>query len=351
MKRLVGACVFFLLLQLGFAQSPFFQPYYLLKKNEPLKINKILQDKTGFVWFGTDKGLFKFDGISYRRFLGIDNLPDESVTALAQDSIGRLWVGFKNGKISVVYKNIITPFEPAEGLPTKQISDILFDQEGVPWFSTFGDGVYYYINSRLYRLDDIDGMPDLYAYDLEEDGKGKVWVGTDGGVAICARKGNSVTIDTINYARGLPDNIVKKISKGKGNTMWLATEDAGMLRLDATTLKVESVLTSKWNYGSIEDFLVIDDWIWVATAKGLASIDLSDALRTAKIQSGEHVSTLICDAEGNIWIGSKTGVQRTAGKQFLYFEPEGDANSVAVTLDHEGGIWYATSQGLFKREK
>jgi len=159
MKRFVCACIFFLWLQPGSAQSPFFQPYYLLKKNEPLKVNKILQDKTGFIWFGTDKGLFKFDGISYRRFLGIDNLPDESVTALAQDSIGRLWVGFKNGKISVVYKNVITPFEPAEGLPTKQISDILFDKEGVPWFSTHGDGTYYYINNRLYRLDDIDGMP------------------------------------------------------------------------------------------------------------------------------------------------------------------------------------------------
>src|SRR5882762_7258734 len=347
MKRFVCACIFFLWLQPGSAQSPFFQPYYLLKKNEPLKVNKILQDKTGFIWFGTDKGLFKFDGISYRRFLGIDNLPDESVTALAQDSIGRLWVGFKNGKISVVYKNVITPFEPAEGLPTKQISDILFDKEGVPWFSTHGDGTYYYINNRLYRLDDVDGMPDLYAYDLEEDGKGKVWVGTDGGVAICSRKGNSVTIDTINYATGLPDNIVRKISKGKGNTMWLATEDAGMLDLDATTFKIKSLLSGKWNYGSVEDFLEVDDWLWVATAKGLASVDLSDPARGVKIQSTEQVISLCHDAEGSIWIGSKTGVQRTSGKQFLFFEPEGDVSVIAVTVDNSWVMWYATAEGLF----
>ncbi len=351
MKRLICAYIFVLSWQSGFAQSPFFQSYYLLKKNEPVKVNKIVQDKTGFVWLGTDKGLFKFDGVSYRRFLGMDNLPDENVTALAQDSIGRLWVGFKNGKISIVHNNVITPFEPAEGLPTKQISDILFDKEGVPWFSTFGDGIYYFTTNRLYRLDDIDGMPDLYAYSLEEDQKGKIWVGTDGGVAICSREGNSVTIDTINYATGLPDNIVKKILKGKDNAMWLATEDAGMLRLDATTFKIESVLPVKWNYGSIEDFLVIDDWMWMATAKGLASIDLSDRIRTAKIQSGDQVNSLFCDAEGSIWVGSKTGVQRTLGKQLLFFEPHGDPNVVAVTVDMEGDVWYSTAEGLFKRKK
>ncbi len=144
---------------------------------------------------------------------------------------------------------MITPFEPAEGLPTKPISEILFDKDGVLWFSTFNDGIYYFINNRLYRLDDTDGMPDLYAYDLEEDAKGKIWVGTDGGVAVCSRKESSVTIDTINYSNGLPDNIVKKILKGKGNMMWLGTEEAGVLCVDASTFKIKSVLNKKWNYG------------------------------------------------------------------------------------------------------
>jgi ligand-binding sensor domain-containing protein len=351
MRRLIHIAIFILSVQLVPGQSPFFQPYYLLKKNEPVKVNKILQDKTGFLWFGTDKGLFKFDGISYRRFLGIDNLPDENVTALAQDSIGRLWVGFKNGKISIVHKDVITPFEPAEGLPTKQISDILFDKEGVLWFSTFNDGIYYFINNRLYRLDDSYGMPDLYAYDLEEDGQGRVWVGTDGGIAICLRKGSTVAIDTINYANGLPDNIIKKISKGKDNMMWLATEDAGMLSLDATAFKIKSLLATKWSYGSVEDFLVVDDWIWMATAQGLASIALNDQVHTVKIQLGDQVNSLFKDAEGGIWIGSKTGLQRTLGRQLLFFEPEGDASVVAVTVDSSGAVWYATADGLFKRQK
>src|SRR6478736_2855997 len=217
MKHFLSISILILALQNVFAQSPFFQSYSLLKKNEAVAVNKILQDKTGFMWFGTNKGLFKFDGIRYRRFLGFDGLPDENVTALAQDSVGRLWIGFNNGKISILEKNTITDFKPEEGLSNKPISDILFDKDGVLWFSTFNDGIYYYINNRLYRLDDMDGMPDLYAYDLEEDAKGNIWVGTDGGIAICSRTETSVKIDTINYANGLPDNIVKKILRGKDN--------------------------------------------------------------------------------------------------------------------------------------
>src|SRR6478736_10470815 len=125
MKQFLCISIIILALQNVLAQSPFFQSYSLLKKNETVAVNKILQDKTGFIWLGTNKGLFKFDGIRYRRFLGIDNLPDENVTALAQDSIGRLWIGFNNGRISILEKNTITDFKPEEGLPSKPISDIL----------------------------------------------------------------------------------------------------------------------------------------------------------------------------------------------------------------------------------
>lgn len=351
MKRFIGIVILSFAIQSILAQSPFFQSYYLVKKNEPVKVNKILQDKIGYIWFGTDKGLFKFDGISYRRFLGIDNLPDENVTALALDSVGRLWVGFKNGKISIVEKNIITPFEPSEGLPTKPISDILFDRDGVLWFSTFNDGIYYFINNRLYRLDDIDGMPDLYAYDLEEDADGNIWAGTDGGAAICSRKGNAVEIEVINYSKGLPDNIIKKVAKGKGGIMWLATEDTGLIWFDSKTSKVKPVLAGKWNYGSISDFLVIDDWLWIVTANGLVSINLSDKILSAKTQLNDQITSLYGDAEGSIWVGSKTGVQRTLGRQLLFQEINGDANVISIAVDYEGDIWYSTTQGLFRKKK
>jgi ligand-binding sensor domain-containing protein len=300
------------------------------------------------MWFATNKGLFKFDGINYWDFT--DKLPDENVTALAEDSLGNIWVGFRNGKIGSLEKNTFKPFSPEEGLSPMQVSDILFD-EGVLWFSTLGDGIYYYVNDRLYRLDDIDGMPDLYAYDLEKDKQGKIWTGTDGGVAICSRNGNAVEIEVINYSNGLPDNIVRKISKGKVNEMLLATEDAGVISYDRVTNTVASLLKAKWNYGSVLDFLLINDWIWVATAHGLALIDLDDKTPSVKMLSSDHVTSLCADTEEGIWAGSKTDVKHTIGKHLEFYEPEGDKNIVAVAVGADGDIWFSTSRGLFRGKK
>src|SRR5258705_11278728 len=114
--------IFVFLVYSALGQSPLFQSYNLLKKNEPLGINKIIQDKTGFIWFGTDKGLFKFDGVNYK--IIVNNSLDKNVTALAQDPIGRVWMGFTNGKIAIVDKNSVKFFDPAEGMPSVQSSDI-----------------------------------------------------------------------------------------------------------------------------------------------------------------------------------------------------------------------------------
>jgi len=135
-------CFNVLLIQATLGQVPFFEKYYLLKKNEPVQINVVFQDKTGFIWLGTNKGLFKFDGINYRRYTAAEKLPDENVTALAQDSLGRIWTGHQNGRMGFLEKDLFQSFEPPEGSAVKEISDILFDRKGNLWFCTLNDGLY-----------------------------------------------------------------------------------------------------------------------------------------------------------------------------------------------------------------
>jgi ligand-binding sensor domain-containing protein len=341
-------CFIFCLGQ-AFGQSPTFQSFPWPQKNQPLEINEIFQDKTGFIWYATNSGLYQFDGITYRSFT--DSLPNQIVTALTQDSLGRIWVGFRDGQIAFIEKEKVNLFKPAEGLSPMEISDMIFDSQGVFWFSTYGDGIYYYVNNRLYRLDDTDGMPDLYAYDLEEDREGKIWVGTDAGVALCSRVDSSIDIKIINYTNGLPDVIIRKIVKAKNKTMLLATEDAGLIWFDTHSNKYTQLLTDKWDYGSIVDLIFDDELIWVATTHDLVLIDLRDNVPLVNAQSHSHVTALCRDVEGGIWIGSQSGVQRTMGKQLQFFEPDGDKNILTVTVGKDHDIWYSTTQGLFRRSR
>src|SRR4051812_13670523 len=127
MKKII--LLLFVLISMGLhAQTPYFQTYRLMKKNENVQVNIIFQSRTGFIYFGTNKGLFVFDGLNEKRFTLKDSLADENVTALAEDSLGRMWIGYKNGKISYQDKGKIKPFEPQEGTPVQPISDIIFDK-------------------------------------------------------------------------------------------------------------------------------------------------------------------------------------------------------------------------------
>ena len=195
MKKPVGLIFLaFIIVGSVYGQVPFFQSYSLLKRNEPVQINVIFQDNSGFIWYGTNRGLFKFDGINQERFSVADSLPEDQVTAIAQDSLGRIWTGHKNGRLAFLENGTIRNFDPPEGSSPNEISDILFDRHGNLWFSTLNDGLYYFTQDRLFRLDEAEGMPDIFVYDIAEDQRGNIWAGTDGGVAICTLNDNKVSI-------------------------------------------------------------------------------------------------------------------------------------------------------------
>jgi ligand-binding sensor domain-containing protein len=338
------------------AQIPAFQEYYPLRKNDVIQINGILQDSKGYIWFACSKGLFRFDGKLYERYQSPQEVGQESVTALAEGPNGQIWVGYESGKISYLANNRLELFNPDEGSAARPISDILFDSKGNMWFSTLNDGLYYFISGRLYRVDDAEGLPDLFIYDLEEDANGNIWAGTDGGAAVCSLNGNRISVDVVDYDDGLPDNIVKKILAKSKDTMLLGTEDAGIIAFDLKSKQFQSIVKQPWVYGPVSDFQLKGEKLWVGCPRsGLLLYDFetdrAHLYKSEEIQVLRSIRRLGLDFEGNIWIGTKSGLSRTAGDvvQFIeHVEPGKAANILALTVDNHDQVWYSSPGGLFK---
>jgi ligand-binding sensor domain-containing protein len=346
MKRLILVVLLFQLSD-AFGQSPYFQQYFLLPRNDVVQIEAILKDKKGFMWFGTNKGLFRFDGINTKRYTKADSLAADHVTALAQDSTGRIWIGHKTGQLSILEKDIITKANFREGDATEEISDILFARDGTMWFSTLNDGLYYSYKDRLYRLDEADGMPDIFVYDLEQSSDGSVWAGTDRGVAVVALDSAKASVTVFDYKTGFPDNIVKKMLYSSGK-MWFATEDAGVYWYDLNTGKVNPLMSSGWIDGSIVDFLKAGDEFWIATSSSdIIAYNLADEqLNIYRPSTAGALTSLFADEEGSVWIGSRNGLFRSLGRDVKFIDGE---PASAVTVDKNNNIWFANDEGLFKR--
>jgi len=97
-SRIVTAIACLLSLALR-AQEPVLYHYGVEDGLPSSEVYDIIQDRRGYIWIATDRGLSRFDGYTFRNFTSQDGLPDNTVFNLHEDAHGRIWCLSSNGKL------------------------------------------------------------------------------------------------------------------------------------------------------------------------------------------------------------------------------------------------------------
>jgi two-component system sensor histidine kinase ChiS len=117
-------------------------------------INCIIQDRKGFLWFGTQDGLNKYDGYIFTVFRNDsenpNSLSNNFITALHEDRYGYLWIGTSEGGLNRIDRDtqeftkwVHEPGNP-RSLGHNSVQSILEDREGILWLGTRGGGLQQY---------------------------------------------------------------------------------------------------------------------------------------------------------------------------------------------------------------
>ena len=95
---------------------------WTFKDGAPEAVAALAQTADGYLWLGTEFGLFRFDGIRFERFLSPvgDQLMSTNIATLFADSTGGLWVGYLFGGVSFVKNGKVKNF-PETVAPTKSL--------------------------------------------------------------------------------------------------------------------------------------------------------------------------------------------------------------------------------------
>ncbi len=292
-------------------------------------VNCILQDKKGFLWFGTWDGLNRFDGLNFVIYLpGLkeskQNLGNQTIRSIFEDKKANLWVGTEWGLALLNRKT----------------------QQFTKYTSNIND-------PNSIHCDTINC--------ISEDNEGLIWVGTTNGISVI----NKVTEEIKNYSKknsSISSDSIYQIFQDNSGLIWIATEN-GLNCFDKQSEKFIKYFTVPNNLNSIcgnQVYSIIQDnqsKLWFGTANGLNSFDKETKIFTRFINNNNDnnfiknniVTSLLEDTKGHFWVGTFGGglslFNKETGSYFSYKNNPSDQFSVTNNFitclyeDKTGIIW------------
>jgi ligand-binding sensor domain-containing protein/class 3 adenylate cyclase len=269
-------------------------------------IYDIVQDSLGFIWFGTEAGLGRFDGINIKTFNLNNGLIGNNIGALLIDNFGSLWIGTNDG-LSIMFEGEVKNYT------TK------------------------------------NGLPDDFIYGIEEDADGSIWIATRYGGA-CRFNGSEIQL--FNEENGFPTNQLLGVLKDRHNNIWFLSVNKGLIKYngrDFITYSVEDGLFSNKITALFEDK---NGMLWVGTDRGLSTFN-GNTFHQFSNKEGipyEEVKVILEDNRGDIWIGFFShGVFRYDGRKFFKHDGLASEEIRSGYVDKRGDIWFGTFLGGISR--
>ncbi len=306
------------------------------------------QSPDGYLWFGTEFGLFRFDGVhssAWQPPAG-QQIPGGSVNSLLFTRDGTLWIGTFAGLVTLKDGKLT----PRPEMYRHFVSSLFEDREGTVWVGTLGSpgGLLAIRNGSGKRYGE-DGAFGRAVWALHEDSSGNLWAAAQSGLWRI-KPGPPRLYPTPTELIGL--------SEAHDGELLLALHSAGLLRLAGDKLgsyPIRGANNKLLRDRDVDSNRVLrdrDGGLWIATVeRGLIHVHngRTEVFTRADGLSGDVILSIFEDREGDVWVASTGGLDRFRELPVSTISVKQGLSSDAtqsVLAAADGSIWVGAHGGL-----
>jgi ligand-binding sensor domain-containing protein len=372
-------------------------------------VQAVFQDSEGWLWFGTDKGIARFNGAEFKSSAAegalFEQLSGEDIRSIAEDRSGTMWLATARG-VRRITKSGAEAGAPIDIGDPRQL---FVDSRGVIWVATT-NGLFQFDGHAFASFAHSRELPSHNVRALAEDQKGSIWIATAGGVSILegerlisfekwlepreARNGTEreakisdarclyvdhtgriwlatgsgllvidnagaqrPVIELARDATGLRGASLRAIGEDRSGRMWFGLDSGGVILYDPA--RRESQRVNFLEHDRVAAIVTgLEGHIWFATDNGVISSDsysfvsfsTSRGLADNDVQQiVQAPASRVSRGQSSLWFLTMGGVSRLEGERFVPVEGFRSNISVqAVAFDREGSAWFATEQGALR---
>jgi diguanylate cyclase (GGDEF)-like protein len=304
----------------------------------PLALTAMVQDRTGWIWLGSQSGLGRWDGQRLHLYVGDlvqpGALPDSYVLALHVDSAGTLWIGTSAGGLvrhDPLADRFVSPLAAGAALTRQTVAALMSDGDRWLWVGT---------GAGLDLLDRHDGtvqahallagplgLPARAVHSLLRSEDGALWVGTEAGLFRQPREGARFEAVGLDTSEGVQPH-VGHLARDAAGRVWIGTRSNGAFVAaggSAEARPLHQLLRSAPPRLAATAIRAIVEAgpgdLWLGTdGEGILRVDLANGQlrrvrhhpRTPASLPDDDIFALLRDRDGLVWVGSDAGLSHHA---------------------------------------
>jgi signal transduction histidine kinase/ligand-binding sensor domain-containing protein len=318
------------------------------KEGAPGLVKALAQTRDGYLWLGTASGLYRFDGLIFEQYQpqSGEPIPARNVHSLLALPNGDLWIGFQSGGISLLRNGHATNYTSRDGVPNTTIESFARDREGTMWAAT-DLGLTRLKDNRWEELGRGWNFPGELAHAIYLDHQGTLWAATEDTLVFLPPGAKRFRPTGIRVGQ------VTQIRQAVSGKLWMA-ETTRSVRPVPLSNKPKSPDETEIQVGSLGILFDNEGALWITTAgDGLRRVPSPDLMRgkvkefsnaiesfTARDGLSDNVAlTALQDREGNIWVGTRSGLDRFRKTNLVPIVLPFDTLYAAVAAGDAGDVW------------